>query len=130
MLSVSSGHSAGYLTGSVGAGREDYYTGAVAEGEPPGTWHGRGAALLGLTGLVDNEVMEAVYGRFANPLDPAFARPRHPRPGRPAGPQTEGVQGHAHGDERADSPLHQRVRHRPGAGAGAVLADRVRARRP
>ncbi len=43
MLSISSGHSASYLTGSVGVGREDYYTGAVAEGEPPGRWQGRGA---------------------------------------------------------------------------------------
>ena len=75
MLSISSGHSASYLTGSVGAGREDYYTGAVAEGEPPGRWHGRGAAQLGLTGQVDAEVMHAVYGRFADPTDPAFADP-------------------------------------------------------
>ena len=43
MLSISSGHSAAYLTGQVGAGRESYYTGAVTAGEPPGRWWGRGA---------------------------------------------------------------------------------------
>src|SRR3954447_7697848 len=75
MLSISSGHSAGYLTGSVGAGREDYYTGAVAEGEPPGTWHGRGAASLGLVGEVDPDVMHAVFGEFSDPRDPLFADP-------------------------------------------------------
>jgi len=75
MLSISSGHSASYLTDSVGAGREDYYTGAVAEGEPPGTWQGRGARQLGLAGQVDDAVMHAVYARFADPTDPAFADP-------------------------------------------------------
>jgi len=75
MLSISSGHSAGYLTGSVGAGREDYYTGAVAEGEPPGTWHGKGAASLGLVGEVDPDVMHALYGEFSDPRDPLFADP-------------------------------------------------------
>jgi conjugative relaxase-like TrwC/TraI family protein len=73
LISVSTGHSAEYLTGAVGAGREDYYTGAVAEGEPPGTWRGRGAAALGLVGQVDAEVMHAVFGSFTDPRDPAFA---------------------------------------------------------
>ena len=43
MLSVTPGHSAGYLTNQVGAGMESYYTGAVGAGEPPGVWHGKGA---------------------------------------------------------------------------------------
>ena len=47
MLSISSGHSASYLTDAVAAGRENYYTGAVTAGEPPGRWYGSGAALLG-----------------------------------------------------------------------------------
>ena len=38
MLTISSGHSADYLLGAVAAGRENYYTGAVADGEPPGRW--------------------------------------------------------------------------------------------
>ena len=40
MISLSSGHSAEYLTGAVAQGRENYYTGAVAAGEPPGRWYG------------------------------------------------------------------------------------------
>ena len=73
MLSISSGHSAAYLTGQVGAGRESYYTGAVTAGEPPGRWWGRGAQTLGLAGEVDAETMHALYGAFLDPRDPAFA---------------------------------------------------------
>ena len=73
MLSVSTGHSAGYLTDQVGAGMESYYTGAVGSGEPPGRWWGRGAAALGLAGEVDAEAMHAVYGQFLDPRDPRFA---------------------------------------------------------
>ncbi len=75
MLSVSTGHSAGYLTGSVGAGMEGYYTGAVGAGEPPGRWSGTGAKLLGLEGEVDAEVMSALYDRFLDPRDPKFIDP-------------------------------------------------------
>jgi TrwC relaxase/AAA domain len=75
MLSISTGHSAGYLTSQVGAGRESYYTGAVAAGEPPGRWWGTGADLLGLVGEVDAEVMDAVYGEYLDPRDPVFADP-------------------------------------------------------
>ena len=35
MLTISSGHSADYLLNAVATGRENYYTGAVAAGEPP-----------------------------------------------------------------------------------------------
>ena len=55
MLSIASGHDVGYLTGAVGGGRENYYSGAVAAGEPPGLWYGAGAELLGLRGEVDAE---------------------------------------------------------------------------
>jgi conjugative relaxase-like TrwC/TraI family protein len=75
MLSVSTGHSAGYLTGSVGGGMEGYYTGAVGAGEPPGRWTGAGAKLLGLEGEVDAEVMSALYDRFLDPRDAKFADP-------------------------------------------------------
>lgn len=69
MLTISSGHSANYLLDAVAAGRESYYTQAVAAGEPPGRWYGAGAESLGLTGEVDADVMRAVYGEFRDPRD-------------------------------------------------------------
>ncbi|WP_346009871.1 MobF family relaxase [Pseudonocardia sp. SID8383] len=72
MLSVASGYSPEYLLKEVAAGRENYYTGAVAEGEPPGRWWGAGANKLGLTGLVDAQDMRAVYERFLDPRDEGF----------------------------------------------------------
>ncbi|MGH3777967.1 MAG: MobF family relaxase [Pseudonocardiaceae bacterium] len=69
MLSYYSGHSIDYLTDAVASGRESYYTGAVAEGEPPGRWWGAGASTLGLAGEVDNDVIKALYGRFLDPRD-------------------------------------------------------------
>ena len=50
MLTINPGHSVTYLTREVATGRENYYTGAVIEGEPPGRWYGAGAEALGLTG--------------------------------------------------------------------------------
>jgi len=70
-LTIAGGHDVGYLTGAVGAGRENYYTGAVAAGEPPGVWHGRGAEVLGLSGEVDPEQMRAVFEHLLDPRDPA-----------------------------------------------------------
>src|ERR671935_46845 len=64
MLTTSSGHSARYLTDAVATGRENYYTGAVADGEPPGRWYGAGAEQLGLRGLVDTQDMTALYEQF------------------------------------------------------------------
>ena len=75
MLTVSSGHSVSYLTDAVAAGRENYYTGAVTAGEPPGRWQGRGAAILGLAGEVDPQDMTALYDRFLDPRDPLFHDP-------------------------------------------------------
>ena len=75
VLTISSGHSASYLTEAVAAGRENYYTGAVTAGEPPGRWYGRGAAVLGLSGEVDTQDMTALYERFLDPRDPAFRDP-------------------------------------------------------
>ena len=71
MLSIAVGHDVGYLTGPVAGGRESYYTGAVAAGEPAGLWYGRGAAALGLAGEVDAELLEAVYTHLCDPRDPA-----------------------------------------------------------
>jgi hypothetical protein len=72
VLTICPGHSVEYLTREVAAGRENYYTGAVSEGEPPGRWWGAGAAALGLTGVVDHQDMQAVYERFLDPRDPGF----------------------------------------------------------
>jgi conjugative relaxase-like TrwC/TraI family protein len=75
VLRIHSGHSVDYLTREVAAGRENYYTGAVAEGEPPGRWYGAGAEALGLTGLVDHQDMQALYERFLDPRDERFGDP-------------------------------------------------------
>ena len=72
MLSISPGHSVEYLTREVATGRENYYTCAVTEGEPPGRWYGTGAEALGLTGLVDHQDMQALYEHFIDPRDPNF----------------------------------------------------------
>ena len=75
MLTISSGHSADYLLNAVATGRENYYTGAVAEGEPPGRWYGAGAEALGLRGLVDAQDMQALYEHFLDPRDENFRDP-------------------------------------------------------
>ncbi|MFD1235879.1 MobF family relaxase [Pseudonocardia benzenivorans] len=75
MLSVSSGYSPEYLLKQVATGRENYYTGAVAEGEPPGRWWGAGAERLGLRGLVEAQDMRAVYERFLDPRAEGFNDP-------------------------------------------------------
>jgi conjugative relaxase-like TrwC/TraI family protein len=75
MLTISSGHSADYLLDAVATGRENYYTGAVAAGEPPGRWYGAGAEELGLSGLVDPQDMRAVYEHYLDPRDPNFRNP-------------------------------------------------------
>jgi conjugative relaxase-like TrwC/TraI family protein len=75
VLSIASGYSPQYLLKEVATGRENYYTGAVAEGEPPGRWWGAGAEKLGLTGLVDAQDMTGVYERFLDPRHEAFTDP-------------------------------------------------------
>jgi conjugative relaxase-like TrwC/TraI family protein len=75
VLTISSGHSADYLLNAVATGRENYYTGAVAEGEPPGRWYGAGAEALGLRGLVDAQDMQALYEHFLDPRDENFRDP-------------------------------------------------------
>jgi hypothetical protein len=75
VLTVSSGYSPEYLLKEVATGRENYYTGAVTEGEPPGRWWGRGAEQLGLTGLVDAQDMRAVFERFLDPREEGFRDP-------------------------------------------------------
>ena len=71
MLSIATGHDVGYLTNPVAGGREGYYTGAVAAGEPAGLWYGAGTETLGLRGEVDADLMEAVYSQLLDPRDEA-----------------------------------------------------------
>jgi len=75
VLKIVTGYSPEYLLKEVATGRESYYTGAVAEGEPPGRWWGAGAERLGLSGLVDAQDMRALYERFLDPREPAFTDP-------------------------------------------------------
>ncbi|GAA3220222.1 hypothetical protein GCM10017691_04340 [Pseudonocardia petroleophila] len=75
MLSIATGHSVRYLTDAVAKGRENYYTGAVAAGEPPGRWYGAGAEALGLDGHVDPHLMEALYSHLRDPRDPRSRSP-------------------------------------------------------
>ena len=75
VLRIVTGYSPEYLLKEVATGRENYYTGAVAQGEPPGRWWGAGAEKLGLTGLVDAQDMRAVYERFLDPRAEGFKDP-------------------------------------------------------
>src|SRR5262249_24340788 len=70
VLTIYPGRSADYLLDAVATGRENYYTGAVAAGEPPGRWYGAGAEALGLSGLVDAQEMQALYEHFLDPRGP------------------------------------------------------------
>lgn len=58
--------------------REDYYSSGE---EPPGIWHGRGAASLGLLGLVVPDDLRAVVGGFSptgrRPLVQSAGRANH-----------------------------------------------------
>ncbi|MDQ2710186.1 MAG: relaxase domain-containing protein, partial [Actinomycetota bacterium] len=75
MLRIKSGHSVRYYTDATSEAKENYYTGAVSEGEPPGRWYGGGAEQLGLSGLVKTQDMIGVYERFLDPRDAGFADP-------------------------------------------------------
>jgi conjugative relaxase-like TrwC/TraI family protein len=75
VLSIAVGYSPQYLLKEVATGRENYYTGAVTEGEPPGRWWGSGAAQLGLSGLVDARDMTGLYEHFVDPRAEGFSDP-------------------------------------------------------
>ncbi|GAA4536657.1 MobF family relaxase [Pseudonocardia xishanensis] len=72
MLTIAVGYSPDYLLKEVATGRENYYTGAVIEGEPPGRWWGAGAESLGLSGLVEAHDMTGLYERFLDPRADGF----------------------------------------------------------
>ncbi len=67
-VTLHAGHDVAYFTRGQGrggcAGAMSYYT---AAGEPPGEWAGKGAAALGLTGLVDPDVIERLYQENTGP---------------------------------------------------------------
>lgn len=70
---------AGYYERQVANGRDDYYSG---KGEAPGSWTGRGAAILGLEGLVETAQFNALIAGI-DPSDPALERSLRDKPGTP-----------------------------------------------
>jgi conjugative relaxase-like TrwC/TraI family protein len=65
-----------YLLDQVAVGVEDYYVGA---GEAPGVWHGRLAAELGLTGVVEPDHLEALLLGRDPTTDRELLSARRPR---------------------------------------------------
>jgi hypothetical protein len=67
-VTLHAGHDVAYFTRGQGrggcAGAMSYYTAAA---EPPGEWAGKGAATLGLTGVVDPDVIERLYQDYTGP---------------------------------------------------------------
>ena len=67
-VTLHAGHDVVYFTRGQGrggcAGAMSYYT---AAGEPPGEWAGKGAARLGLSGMVDPDVIERLYKENIGP---------------------------------------------------------------
>lgn len=70
---------AGYYERQVARGRDDYYSG---KGEAPGAWAGRGAAILGLQGVVDAAQFNAMIAGL-DPSDPDLERPLRDARGTP-----------------------------------------------
>ena len=79
-VTLHAGHDVAYFTRGQGrggcAGAMSYYT---AAGEPPGEWAGKGAAALGLTGLVDPDVIERLYQENTGPGGELLVRRRQSR---------------------------------------------------
>ena len=67
-VTLHAGHDVAYFTRGQHrggcAGAMSYYT---AAGEPPGEWAGKGAAALGLSGMVDPDVIERLYQENTGP---------------------------------------------------------------
>ena len=76
-VTLHAGHDVAYFTRGQGrggcAGAMSYYT---AAGEPPGQWAGKGAAGLGLAGLVDPDVIERLYQESIGPGGELLVRRR------------------------------------------------------
>ncbi|QSB07164.1 MobF family relaxase [Natronoglycomyces albus] len=71
-LGIRPGSSFAYVANEVAAGAENYYSAAVATGEPAGVWRGSAAAELGLTGKANDTQLEALFGHFVDPRDERF----------------------------------------------------------
>jgi conjugative relaxase-like TrwC/TraI family protein len=76
-VTLRAGHDVAYFTRGQGrggcAGAMSYYT---AAGEPPGQWAGKGAAVLGLNGQVDPDVIERLYQENTGPGGELLVRRR------------------------------------------------------
>jgi hypothetical protein len=76
-VTLHQGHDVAYFTRGQRrggcAGAMSYYT---AAGEPPGQWAGKGAAVLGLTGMVDPHVIERLYQESIGPGGELLVRRR------------------------------------------------------
>ena len=77
-VTLHAGHDVAYFTSGQGrggcAGAMSYYT---AAGEPPGEWAGKGAAGLGLSGVVDPGVIARLYQHNIGPGGDLLVKPRH-----------------------------------------------------
>ena len=76
-VTLHAGHDVAYFTSGQHrggcAGAMSYYT---AAGEPPGEWAGKGAAVLGLAGMVDPDVIERLYQESIGPGGELLVRRR------------------------------------------------------
>jgi conjugative relaxase-like TrwC/TraI family protein len=79
-VTLHAGHDVAYFTRGQGrggcAGAMSYYT---AAGEPPGEWAGKGAAALGLSGVVDADVVERLYQENTGPGGELLVKRRQSR---------------------------------------------------
>jgi hypothetical protein len=79
-VTLHAGHDVAYFTRGQGqggcAGAMSYYT---AAGEPPGEWAGKGAAALGLSGVVDAAVIERLYQENTGPGGELLVKRRQSR---------------------------------------------------
>ena len=76
-VTLHAGHDVAYFTRGQGrggcAGAMSYYT---AAGEPPGEWAGKGAAALGLVGVVAPDVIERLYQENTGPAGELLVKRR------------------------------------------------------
>jgi len=112
---VRTGHDIAYVTrghASGCAGAMAYYT---RTGDPPGTWEGRGATALGVSGTVEAEVAERLYQQGIGPGGERIIRHATPKTGE---------------DQAAAEALaiaRYREEH-PFASASEINAERIRIR--
>ncbi|MGH3200585.1 MAG: relaxase domain-containing protein, partial [Streptosporangiaceae bacterium] len=80
-MTLHAGHDVAYFTRGQGhggcTGAMAYYT--DANGEPPGMWAGKGAAALGLSGVVDASVIRRLYQEDISPDGEILAKKRQSR---------------------------------------------------